>query len=540
MRFKEKPNSPMGPKMKLNHKFALIFCLFALFVSGTTAFCFYHTNRRQVMEDIRRRLYDIVAIAATEVDAKAHSTLTDPSRENSAEFSAVRKKLQQIRDAATDIKYIYTFRRGPGDEIIFVVDAETNPEEMAHLGMPYDDASPLLKANFKALAAPMVESSFYTDQWGTWLSGYAPFFNADGTRAGVLGADISAAKVKAYERKLLIMSCALFLFILPLITLAGFFLGRRMARLILEIKQGAEQIGGGDLTKRIQMNRSDEIGALAASFNEMTGKLEQSHRHLNALMEKYRGMFENALEGIFQTTPDGRFVAANPSLARILGYDSVRELMSAVSNIQTQLYLDPRDREKMMALLEKNKRVLTFETRMKRRDGSAVWVEMNAQKLPDSGEETIIEGMLHDISARKTKETAEREKREARAASRAKSQFLANMSHEIRTPLNAVMGLADLLGRTELTPKQKDYIGKINASGRNLMALINDILDLSKIEAGRAWSWSKPNFPFTKSWPILRKCSPTAPINKRLNFWSPFMKRYPPPLLAIRFVWARF
>ena len=485
MRPNDKPAPKTGFRLRLDHKLALVFCLFAVLVSGATAYSFYRTAKHQVVEDIRQRLYDIVAIAPQVIDVEKHSKLTDPSQEGSEEYLSIKKKLREVRDAATDVHFIYTMRLGPEGKIVFVVDAESNPDDIAHLGEIYDDPSEMLKKNFASLSQPVVEASFYTDEWGTWLSGYAPFFNKDGSRAGVLGVDISAATVIAYEDKLLHLSLMVFLLALPIITLFGYLIGRRLARPILVIKEGAEKIGQDDLDMRIDIERQDEIGALAQSFNEMTRKLKVSRTRLSEMMEKYRNIFENAIEGIFQTSEDGRFISANRSLARLLGYDSAEELLASVTDLREQVYADPEARLKMLAVIKREGRVTNYETQFIRKDGSPVWVEMNAQQLDDPRAGLMIEGMVQDITARRAKEEAEKERRIAEEATQAKSSFLANMSHEIRTPLNAVMGLTDLMLRTDLSAKQSSYLQKIKASGRSLLAVVNDILDLSKIEAGR-------------------------------------------------------
>ncbi|MBU2549589.1 MAG: response regulator [Proteobacteria bacterium] len=469
---------PKSSWMRLHHKLALAFCAFAIFIAGLTTLFLYQSARKQVREDIRRRLHDIVSIAPAAIDAELHDTLTDPAQEGSENYLKLKRVLQRVRDSATGIHFIYTMRQGPGGKILFVVDAESNPADIAHLGEVYDDASPLLRRTFAKMQKPVVEEDFYTDEWGTWLSGYAPIYHQDGRRGGVLGVDISAETVSAYERRLLILSLGIFGLTLPLTLLIGYFIGLRLARPIISIKEAAERIGKGNLDLIIPVERGDEIGALADSFNVMTANLRASHERLNELMEQYRDIFDNAIEGIFRTTADGRFITANKALIHMLGYDSFEQLTTRVTHIAEQVYHLAEDRAAVMERIKADGRVTHLELQFKRRDGSVFWVEMNAQLIDRPDKDRIIEGMVQDVSARREKEAAE-------AASQAKSAFLANMSHEIRTPLNAVMGLTDLALRTELSPKQLEYLSKIKSSSQSLLAVINDILDLSKIEAGR-------------------------------------------------------
>ncbi|MEF2144854.1 MAG: response regulator [Desulfovibrionaceae bacterium] len=473
------------PRRKIVHKLTAIFFFFAVAVSGLITFALYETASNQVMNDIRQRLRDIVSVAVPVVDVNGYLKLTDPAQDGSPEFLAVRRSLQKIRDAATDVKYIYTLRQEADGTILFVVDGESNPDDAIPLFHPYDDASPLLRARFAELDAPLVEENFYTDEWGTWLSGYAPFYAEDGTRAGILGLDISAATVKAYKRTLLLRALGIFALILPLLLLTGLWLGRRISAPIIAMKEGAERIGQDDLDVRVDIDSDDEIGSLAHSLNEMTEKLSLNRKKLNELAAKYRNIFDNANEGIFQTSHEGRFLTANASLARMLGYTSPEELIESVTNMSTQVYADPNDRLIVRDMLKRDGRLDNHKVQFRRKDGSTIWVELSVHLTKPENGNSVIEGMLLDITGRLEKEQAEKERQAAEAASQAKSEFLANMSHEIRTPLNAVMGLTDLLMRTEGTPKQIDYFRKIRSSSQALLSVINDILDFSKIEAGR-------------------------------------------------------
>ncbi len=203
-------------------------------------------------------------------------------------------------------------------------------------------------------------------------------------------------------------------------------------------------------------------------------------------LARFRQIWENAREGIYQCGLDGRFISANPRLAHILGYESNQALIEAVSHIGEQLYANPPDRLIFEHYLEQDGKVEDFESQMRRQDGSLFWSSSSAHMVRDElGRPAYIEGTLVDISERMEKEKAQRDREAAEASTAAKSEFLANMSHEIRTPMNAIIGFTDLALRSELSPRQKDYLTKINTSARNLLSIINDILDFSKIEAGR-------------------------------------------------------
>ncbi|WP_421658757.1 response regulator [Leptothermofonsia sp. ETS-13] len=207
--------------------------------------------------------------------------------------------------------------------------------------------------------------------------------------------------------------------------------------------------------------------------------------------EKYRSIFENAADGIFQTTAEGRCISANPALARIYGYDSPEELIATLSNrIANQIYVDPERRAEFIHLISEYGFINDFESQVYRRDGSIIWISENARAVrDDDGNLLYYEGIVKDISDRKqAAEELFKAKEAAEAASRAKSQFLANMSHELRTPLNAIIGYSEMLQEDSLDMGYEDIIPdleKIHGAGKHLLGLINDILDISKIEAGK-------------------------------------------------------
>ncbi len=139
-------------------------------------------------------------------------------------------------------------------------------------------------------------------------------------------------------------------------------------------------------------------------------RLKQNIAGLKASEEKYRLLFDNAVEGVFQTTPDGRFLAANPSLARILGYNSTSELIEHLQDIGKQHYLNPEDRQTFRRIMETDGESSDFEVQLRKRDGSRIWAGIKARGVRDeTGEIHHFEGLLEDITERKYAQKALRE-----------------------------------------------------------------------------------------------------------------------------------
>ncbi|MCR6656332.1 MAG: response regulator [Opitutus sp.] len=204
-------------------------------------------------------------------------------------------------------------------------------------------------------------------------------------------------------------------------------------------------------------------------------------------LERFQSIVQNAVEGIFQSTPDGQYLLVNPALARMYGYESPEELTANVHDISRNIYVDPTVRQTFKRLMVQHGEVRGLEYQVYRRDGSIIWICEHARAVRgEEGEVLYYEGFIQDITARKNAEEELRTAKEAaEAASIAKSQFLAVMSHEIRTPMNGVIGMTSLLLDSTLTPEQREFAETIRNSGDALLGIINDILDFSKIESGR-------------------------------------------------------
>jgi len=185
-------------------------------------------------------------------------------------------------------------------------------------------------------------------------------------------------------------------------------------------KVKAFSAGGVDyVTKPFQLEEVQARVETHLRLRQLRSELEKQKRQLQ---ESYRGMFENSVEGIYQSSPEGRYLAVNPALTRMYGYDSPQELLSAVSDIQHQVYVDPCMWERFKRDIEKGDQVKGLEYQVRRRDGRAIWIRESARVVRDTqGAVHHYEGFIEDITQRK----------ESERALRVSQQQLLETSHQI-------------------------------------------------------------------------------------------------------------
>ncbi len=220
---------------------------------------------------------------------------------------------------------------------------------------------------------------------------------------------------------------------------------------------------------------------------DTTGRA-QAEQQLRMSEERWELALRGNNDGLWDWNAKTNEVFFSPRWKKMLGFEA-HELENSTAEWESRIH--PDDLARVHGELQKHLRHETdfysVEYRLRAKDGSYRWVLARGQALWDKqGRAIRMVGSHTDITERKLAEEAlQRAKEQAEIASRAKSEFLANMSHEIRTPMNGVLGMIDLVLNQKLAPEQREFLDTAKHSAQSLLSLINDILDLSKIEAGK-------------------------------------------------------
>jgi PAS domain S-box-containing protein len=403
--------------------------------------------------------------------------LPDPRTGKPAAVLVADCRLDGIRDMVADTT-------GNSGEVVYVVDA-------AHRVVAHPDANVVLAGT---LFTPPREEGVQKGLSGTLV--------LLAMRPVALGAQVltviaertMASAMTAALGAIVSLAAAVLVGVLMSVSLA-LFTARRVFAPIENLARAARAVQAGDLGYRARADAPDELGELAVSFNSMTCQLSstlaglqdkvqeltRTQQKLGEREKAYRDLFETSAEGILVTDERLRVLEANQAMLSMLGH-SYRELTGLDYEDLIPADAPAENPAQAAAALLASGGTVRSEQRLLRRDGSSFVADISARAV----DQHRIQLVVRDVTARKRMEAdLVAARTAAEDASRAKGEFLANMSHELRTPISNVMGMIDMTLSTNPTDEQRAYLLQVKASAASLLRIINDVLDLSKIEANR-------------------------------------------------------
>lgn len=239
------------------------------------------------------------------------------------------------------------------------------------------------------------------------------------------------------------------------------------------------------MEKHIQSQLINKIATMNDSLMKEIKERQNTEIYLKHNEEKYKSIISNMELGLIEVDNNDVITSVNDRFLEIMGYPPNVLIGKEYMN----MFCDKDSKQIMIDQNEKRKSGVTgvYEVRLKHKDGKWLWILISGAPIYDNDNNIIGTVGTHlDITPRKLMEQELiKAKENAEEVAKIKSEFLANMSHEVRTPMNGIIGLTKLLLNTELTEKQEEYLNAIDVSSNTLLVIVNDILDISKIEAGK-------------------------------------------------------
>lgn len=272
----------------LSTKLTAAYSILILLVAGSLTGSLYIHLRKTQRQAIRDRVLDLVSLAAPQIDSDYHSLILTPQDEQNPYYKIIWKHLQGFQAATKGIQHIYTLRKKPDGTIVYVISYSLVEEKSKiPVGQALIQLTPLLRGEINNISAPVVEDRLLPNEQGKpVLYGYAPIIDAMGRHEGLLAIELDASAIVKSERDARNIALMTFLITLPLAVSLGWLLARRLTSPISELVAGAEAIAQGELDHTVKVHSKDEVGVLAATFNQMSQQLKESFHTLEAKVDQ--------------------------------------------------------------------------------------------------------------------------------------------------------------------------------------------------------------------------------------------------------------
>lgn len=410
---------------------------------------------RLIESEIKQRVLSYAKIAAVMTDGNSHEDIFKSRDKNDPRYQSIIDSYKTLIRSNEEIKYVYTFV-DVGGVPHFIVDTPVDKDvtRTAEIMEPYLDASPELLQALKERVAT-VEQQITRDEWGTFISAYAPILNASYQFTGVVGVDMEASHFIALKMKVLW---------LPAVgTVVAIVLGGFIYVLVRRREKAVDQ------------EQAMQEAAL------------QARQEKAALQERHASVISNvpAIFFICRNDINRTVMLMNDRVLAVTGYPAADFIGNKTRTFSSIIH--PDDLAYVIRVVGeaiKEDKPYKIEYRIETAEGCVKWLLEQGSVVQHDGI-SELEGFAQDISDRKEYEiNLETLRRKAEEASRIKSEFVATVSHEIRTPMQAIIGASELLNSSDLNEGQRRYTHILHDAGRSLLNIVNDILETSKIEAG--------------------------------------------------------
>ena len=489
-------------------KLAILMSVLLLAVNLIVGHILINYSRSAMKTLINNRMLDISKSAADMINGDVLERLKKEDKDT-PEYQQINNFLA-VFQRNIDLKYIYCIRDLGNKNFVFSVDPAVDPGEF---GTPVVYTDALYKAS---LGESAVDENPYSDAWGRFYSAYSPIFNSKGKVAGIVAVDFAASwyedQIANQARVIYISSLiAVFLAIIVVIVTTGKFrkqisvINSDIKEVVDDVEDLTHEINPNSETKQIEFKSTDGVSELGQHIRHIKDELHQyiqdlrtqANSMINALSSDYRGVYYVDLdknEGICYQTYDELDNALKQG-----EHFSYKETFTSyankyVSEKYLEQFLNFINSDEIRKALAKE-RIISFQYMITRNNTEYYeMIRIAGVRHPEDRDDNIVHAVgvgFTDVDAETRKTLAQSQALKdalaaAESANKAKTAFLSNMSHEIRTPMNAIIGLNRIaLSDTSILESTRDNLEKIGVSAEHLLDIINDILDMTRIEAGK-------------------------------------------------------
>lgn len=495
----------------------LVAAWFALTIfSVLFSYLLYDTQKNEYQLGVDRKLMTGAVMARALVGANFHDRIDDGESVTTAEYLDIVKTYNAIC-LESGFQYLWSNLFLKDGTVVFTTGTSTSKTvENEDYALFFDVHSD--PAAFDPVKANMAATfSTFHNEWGSGRMVLVPYEDARG-RTYVFGASVSTQEFEQHLAATVLHGGVIFVGMLAFSAVAGLGMAQAFSRPLRRLDEVARDIAEGNYGRQANgIGGSAEIGSLARTINDMSehirekyGQLGKTVRELEETRDQLRRSrddleirveertrdlrkltqaVEQSAHMVIITDLSGTIEYVNRRFSELTGYAPEEAIGQNPSMLQSGDHT-PDFYETLWSEVERNG-TWSGEIKDRRKDGRVFWASMVMSRITDEyGRPTHYVAIHDDITERKLAEINLREaKVQAETASRAKSEMLANMSHELRTPLNAILGFSDSMMNQTFGPilqdQYKDYIRDIHHSGQHLLELINDVLDVSAVEAGK-------------------------------------------------------